>query len=396
MVSAETMEEDDFDDNDFNALKWTKYEDNIGRVAEENQQINLGTTVNGVHHGSGIYTDKNFTMAGYTYTLDVNFYTTEADGSAYAYDGIWIRKISEDTGYRDTSFYGTMMNGVWIRLGCGAGYNEGDGYGEGVGIYFDDRNSWHAPWKHEYDANTSTLFAETTWYWVRVIFNGDTGDINIFVDGVQKSHGVVPDANLSWIGSEFKIEMYSSQYAGVGQRDENDSYDNFLLTRESNAPVPDDYSFSIGFPSSGCSNGKGCWGGGCSACTYAYFEATELQGLTDENQLNPYGQTSTIAFMVIDNQSTTSTDFNVSIDLNENVPSTIVLKVSTITGGYEAGCSENAETGCIKVDDANKNITTVPYSASTQDKNLFFWSDFVQADVSSTDRNAALYTYGTT
>jgi len=89
-----------------------------------------------------------------------------------------------------------------------------------------------------------------------------------------------------------------------------------------------------------------------------------------------------------------------SIDLNANAPSgagwIIKLKLSTITSGWESTCSENALTGCILVNDANKNIGTINYSASTQDKNFFFWSDFQGVSIGSWDRNGTFYSYGTT
>jgi len=269
------------------------------------------------------------------------------------------------------------------------------------GFNTDDANTWASGVNEPEDALKTTAFVD------RNSMGSDTSngvcterDLNVtnIVNEILQREGLgQPDTNYG-----FLIEDNGSRAPP------RQNVQSIFYTYDSGAALSKltiewilliDYSFSFSYPASGCSNGKGCLGAGCSACTYAYFEPTDLTGVSTETEVDPYGQTSTLAFIVVDNQSSSSSDFNMSIDLNENAPSEagwfIKLKLSTITGGWESTCSENALTGCILVDDSNKNIGTINYSASTQDKNLFFWSDFQSVNISSYDRNGTFYSYGT-
>ncbi|MEM4326899.1 MAG: hypothetical protein QXZ13_01880, partial [Candidatus Diapherotrites archaeon] len=139
-----------------------------------------------------------------------------------------------------------------------------------------------------------------------------------------------------------------------------------------------DYSFTVLLPISGCTEGKGSVDND-NSCDRGYFEATDLQGYADENQVSPQGQTTEIPFFIIDNQSTTSSDFNITMELNAILPPTIVLKISNKSIGYHGTCSNVPDNNCVIITNSPKNAGKVFYSPGIQDLNVWFWSDFINA-----------------
>ncbi len=116
-------------------------------------------------------------------------------------------------------------------------------------------------------------------------------------------------------------------------------------------------------------------------------EATDLGGNADNNKVDPEGQTSTLPLFSYDNQSTTSSDLNIRIDINQAIPSYLNLKVSKIYNGWAWECTGNTDNNCVKVSISFQNIGKAVYSAGTQDLNIFVWGDFNGATVGQVDRN---------
>ncbi len=154
-----------------------------------------------------------------------------------------------------------------------------------------------------------------------------------------------------------------------------------------NAEVSPDYSFVLYLPSSGCTNGKGNITGGTS-CQRAWFEATDLNGTADQNQIEPEGQNagSAIAFFSYDNTSSTSDDINIILDLNANFPASLILKTSRVSTGYQGNCTGTI-IGCKKLSLVSQHVGTAAYTAGSYDMNVYFWGDFLGATAGRTDRN---------
>ncbi|VVB65469.1 Uncharacterised protein [Candidatus Gugararchaeum adminiculabundum] len=88
-------------------------------------------------------------------------------------------------------------------------------------------------------------------------------------------------------------------------------------------------SFTVSYPSSGCSNGKGCATGGCSACTRCWFETTDLTGLATESNVNCEGQSSGTAFFRFTN--TGSSTLKWQVKLESALPATFAYKMANDT-----------------------------------------------------------------
>ncbi len=127
------------------------------------------------------------------------------------------------------------------------------------------------------------------------------------------------------------------------------------------AAAGNDYSFSLLLPSTGCTEGKGSIDAGVS-CDKAYFEATDLSGVADNTKVDPEGQTSTIPFFVYDNQSTSSSDLNILLDLNALLPSTLALKASKIYSGWAGTCTGNTDNNCARIGSVDVNLQLGPPS----------------------------------
>lgn len=257
------------------------------------------------------------------------------------------------------------------------------------------------------------LITSTTANTAYLVQNGSIYlDKNIDFDSGFKDLLNASNYDKRWRGSRSGNQLGASFYSGEGVQvinADNDSYANDLLITASAADVnfffrtnngavyyvPDvvtsgslDYSFVLFLPSSGCTSNKGNLTGGTS-CQRAYFEATDTTGVADSNQIAPEGQSASQPFFVYDNQSSSATDFNIILDLNESLPSSLVLKASNIVGGYEAGCGGNPASGCVAIPAApsTQSVGRASYTAGTFDLNIFFWADFIAAAVGNEDRN---------
>ncbi|MDD5148556.1 MAG: hypothetical protein PHH08_03775, partial [Candidatus ainarchaeum sp.] len=150
-----------------------------------------------------------------------------------------------------------------------------------------------------------------------------------------------------------------------------------------------DYSFALMLPSSGCTEGKGRIDSGSGACQKGYFETADLSGLADQNKVDAEGQTEEIPFFVYDNQSTSGSDLNITLDLNEALPASLHLKVSKIYTGWAWGCTGNTDSNCAEINTSAVNIGKAIYTTGqTQDLNIFIWGDFNGAVAGRTDKNA--------
>ncbi|MFH1448453.1 MAG: LamG domain-containing protein [Candidatus Micrarchaeota archaeon] len=94
-------------------------------------------------------------------------------------------------------------------------------------------------------------------------------------------------------------------------------------------PVAADLSFTITLPSTGCTEGKGCTGGGCPVCTRAWIETTDLTGAADESCVDPEGQAGSIPFLNFTN--TGNVALNWTMKLNESLSATFVLNITNGT-----------------------------------------------------------------
>lgn len=151
--------------------------------------------------------------------------------------------------------------------------------------------------------------------------------------------------------------------------------------------LPPNYSFSLSYPASGCTYGKGSIDQD-NSCDRAYFEPTDLVGLADQNKVDPEGQNSLTPFFVYDNQSTGENDMNFTLHLNSALPSTLKLKVSRSYNGWAATCTGDTSVNCVQIDTTPRNIGKAVYSTGTQDLNIFIFADFIGASVGTVDRNA--------
>ncbi len=196
-------------------------------------------------------------------------------------------------------------------------------------------------------------------------FTDFMGDVNAVVTADTNTYSIVCSISNATSGCSMKL---------------------FLTYVVDSSDASEDYSFVLLLPSSGCTTGKGNITGGTN-CQKIYFEATELDGPTDENQINPEGQTSSIPFLVYDNQSSASNDLNIFLDVNQSLPATHVLKVSKSYAGYSGLCSGVPDTNCKLVTTTASSFGKATYSTGTQDLNLFIWTDFVSGSVGQLDLN---------
>ena len=168
-------------------------------------------------------------------------------------------------------------------------------------------------------------------------------------DGENRTgHSLNGDAS-SVVTAVDKNYVINYKYASSSSDDNVVMSGKLFLTYNFAPPVAADYSFALSMPSSGCTQGKGSYDAG-GTCDRGYFEPTDLDGNSDQTKVDPEGQTSTIPFFIYDNQSTTSSDLNVYMDLNSALPPTFVLKASKVYTGWSYSCSGNTDTNCVQVD----------------------------------------------
>lgn len=144
-----------------------------------------------------------------------------------------------------------------------------------------------------------------------------------------------------------------------------------------------DLSFAMLLPSSGCTEGKGSTDAGTD-CEKCYFETTDLSGAADETQVACEGQTGGTPFFHFDNQSSTSTSLDWEMNIDTALPASLKLKVSQVSGGWEATCSGTPATGCVDVGTSLVEIETGVTMAG--DADAWAWADFVSAIVGTTDK----------
>ncbi len=139
--------------------------------------------------------------------------------------------------------------------------------------------------------------------------------------------------------------VFTSALADINLRTDNGAV--YLFKKIS--VIPSDFAFALSYPSTGCTEGKGSLDAGVT-CDRLYFEATNLDQNTSQNKVDAEGQTSTIPFLRYDNQSTSPTDFNITMNFNATVPEYYKLKVSKIYGGWNSQCTGNTDSNCVQVD----------------------------------------------
>ncbi|MBI4215029.1 hypothetical protein HY546_03455, partial [archaeon] len=146
-------------------------------------------------------------------------------------------------------------------------------------------------------------------------------------------------------------------------------------------------SFTASYPSSGCSNSKGCETGGCSACTRCYIETSSATA----TNVSCEGQTASVPFFIF--QNTGNIPLNLTYKVNESLSSGRTLKASRVQNGWESTCTGNEPptSGCLTVTTSEKTIAVdVANSASI---NLWLWGDFSSAS-SGTDTRTGTATSG--
>ncbi len=207
-------------------------------------------------------------------------------------------------------------------------------------------------------------------------------------------------------GDQLGETLYSSSGAQLVNVD-NNAYSNDLILTASLADInsktnagavyllrdavtanASDYSFVLSLPTA-CTDGKGAIVNCVDPCTCirGWIETTDVNGNADQNQVAPDGQTATVPFFVYDNQSTTSSDLNILLDLNASLPASLVLKASQSASGYQGQCSGNPNSGCIVVSTTATSVGKATYTAGAQDLNIWFWGDFISVSPGDTDRN---------
>ncbi len=223
--------------------------------------------------------------------------------------------------------------------------------------------------------------------------NGSSGDITL-TTGSNPDSGTILSGNTrtsSWVVQAATAGTYELRVSASGSFiDTNTSLGtDRTITIDAAAPPEPDYSFVVMLPSSGCSEDKGgapACGADCQ-CVRGYFESTDLNGLSTIFQVEPEGQSQTIPFLVYDNQSTTSTDFNILLELNNSLNPSYVIKASKIYAGYDSTCTGDTDTNCVQISTISKSVGIVPYSSGTQDLNIFIWADFTAASAGMVDVN---------
>ncbi|MDO8537587.1 MAG: hypothetical protein Q7S21_01760 [archaeon] len=229
-------------------------------------------------------------------------------------------------------------------------------------------------------------------------------DINSSGGPIQLISGTMPDNNSNLSGV---VRTYDANWVLIGTVANSyelrfNTYGDSITDVTSSATAYSisitaggtDTTFALSLPSSGCTQGKGSIDAGTS-CDKGYFEATDLTGTADENQVNPEGQTSSIPLFVYDNQSTSSNDLNIALDLNAALPATLRLKAAQASNRYGGDCSGFPDTNCVQITDNNESIGKATFTAGTQDLNVWLWGDFVAATGDSReDRNVLSTSYG--
>jgi len=227
--------------------------------------------------------------------------------------------------------------------------------------------------------------------------NTDTGSPLYLVSGSNpqsSSLNAGQNYNVSWIAKSSVAQTYELRFSGTGTTADANTTNGTDRTITTQA-VANDYSFTISLPSSGCTEGKGCLTGGCTACTRCYFDAStgtgSDQNFADRNQTACQGQSSIQPFFKFANTSTTSSDENWDMNLDIGLAATYRLKIGVVSTAYQANCADvqPPTTGCVTVL-GTTNIRIANAIAYNADKNAWAWADFVSATPAG-DYNRTLY-----
>ena len=213
----------------------------------------------------------------------------------------------------------------------------------------------------------------------------------VFGSQPQNSASLTQDSSysVSWVLQANVAQNYELRFRGDGSTADVNTTNGTDRTITIQA-VANDFSFTLSLPSSGCTEGEGSTDAGAD-CEKGYFETTDIVELADETKVDAQGQASVappsdVPFFVFDNQSSTSSDFNITLDLNAALPGTLELKASNFWNGWEATCGDAPSTGCVDVTTLAPSAGKAVWSAGTLDLNIFLWADFTAAGFLTEDR----------
>ena len=200
------------------------------------------------------------------------------------------------------------------------------------------------------------------WNWT----NPGDGDFDynmIYIDGTWEANTSNEYYNATGLssGTSYNITINTIDTNG----NINDTNITDSATTSSGAQT---VSFSVAYPSSGCSENYGCTTGSCTACTYCHFNAS----VNTISNLECTGQTSGTSFWTITNDGDVSMDINIS--MNQTLPGTISFKLDT----------DNDPTGATTITTTSQLLcSSVAVSSSCT---LWGWADYNVAVAQTAER----------
>ena len=201
------------------------------------------------------------------------------------------------------------------------------------------------------------------WNWTNPA-DGDFDYNIIYIDGTWEANTSNEYYNVTGLSSGTTYNITINTIDTTGNINDTNVTDE-ATTSSGAASV----SFSVAYPSSGCSENYGCTTGSCTACTYCHFNAS-VNTISD---LKCTGQTSGTSFWTITNDGDISMDINISI--NQTLPGTISFKLDT----------DNDPSGATTITTASQLLcSSIPTSSSCT---LWGWADYVAATAQTTDRD---------
>ncbi len=227
---ADTVLEDDFNDNSLDGNKWIeRHKGGNSEAREQNENMEL-VLDHSAHCGAGIYTKSTYNKSA-IWILEVDFrinWDYDRSTANYGYDGIWIlRGDTSGTDFWD-EYYGSPTTGLFVRLSSGCGMDN-----DGVGIYYDDDLGFECSWDTTVAQNTTFDIDTGITYAVKLKFGGSSGLCSLWVDSDLKCSGTLGSNWLNDLGNAIRFQMHQSYYNTSVKLDQ---YDNFRLIQE-NAPL---------------------------------------------------------------------------------------------------------------------------------------------------------------
>ena len=211
---------DNFDDNSLDTDKWLTYTPDAGTVTETSQRLEIEVTTGQAHTGSGAYTKTSFITTG-SYMISYDYYdamSTNENG----FDGLWIENadnILDSANYREGA-YGNSMCGIFYSVSYdGSVDNCGRAAADCVGIFAHDTScsTWHGTFSSQVDENnTAGIIAQGNWYSINITMNWTSNYSEIYVDNELVADGIVPAADVAYIGDYFKVQWYEADYNKAG------------------------------------------------------------------------------------------------------------------------------------------------------------------------------------